>query len=191
MVTGTSTDIQIVDKISSSDSKALEALYNRYASILFSTIKKIVSDERLAEEVLIEVFTIIWRKIDRFDAKSGSVFTWLVLLARNKAVDVIKRLRANNSLPDYSDDYEEEFIIPHLSPVIEQIDYRIASGLKVNVENALIRLTDAQQYVISLAFYEGLTEQEIADKLNIPLETVKSKIRTALTNFKTNLMGKS
>lgn len=191
MVTGTSTDIQIVEKISSSDSKALEALYNRYSSILYSTIKKIVSDERLAEEVLIEVFTIIWRKIDRFNAQSGSVFSWLVLLARNKAVDVVKRLKANSSLPDYSEDYEEEFIIPHLSPVIEQIDYRIASGLKVNVENALIRLTDAQQYVISLAFYEGLTEQEIADKLNIPLETVKSKIRTALTNFKTNLMGKN
>jgi len=191
LVTGTSTDIEIFENIASSDTKALEVLYNRYSSVLYTTIKKIVADERLAEEVLVDVFAIIWKKHNRLDVKSGSVYTWLVHLARNKAVDVIRRLKENCTLPDYTDDYEEEFIIPQLSPLIEHIDYRIASGLKVNIENALTKLTDAQQYVLSLAFYEGLTEQDIADKLNIPLETVKSKVRTALANFKTNLMGKS
>jgi RNA polymerase sigma-70 factor, ECF subfamily len=186
----TSTDLEIIEKIAAFDSKALEALYNRYSSVLYTTIKKIVTDERLAEEVLIDVFTIIWKKGKKFDYRKGSIYTWLVLLARNKAVDVIKRLKEDTVLPEYSDDYEDEFIIPHLSPVIENIDLRISSGLKSNVESALSRLTDAQQYVLSLAFYEGMTENEIALKLNIPLETVKSKIRTALMNFKTNLMSK-
>jgi RNA polymerase sigma-70 factor, ECF subfamily len=186
----TSTDLEIIEKIAAFDSKALEALYNRYSSILYTTIKKIVTDERLAEEVLIEVFAIIWKKGKKFDYKTGSIYTWLVLLARNKAVDVVKRLREDSGLPEYTEDYEDDFIIPHLSPVIENIDLRVASGLKMNVEGALSRLTDAQQYVLSLAFYEGLTENEIAVKLNIPIETVKAKVKTALMNFKTNLMSK-
>jgi RNA polymerase sigma-70 factor, ECF subfamily len=191
LLTGTSSDIEIIQKVAVFESKALEALYNRYSSILYTTIKKIVTDERLAEEVLTEVFVIIWKKGKKFNHKNGSIYTWLILLARNKAVDVVKRLRETSELPEYTDEYEDEFIIPHLSSVIENVDFRIAAGLKNNVENALSRLTDAQQYVISLAFYEGLTENEIAVKLNIPVETVKSKIRTALTNFKTNLMSKS
>lgn len=191
MITATSSDIEIMEKIASSDSKALEALYNRYSTILYTTIRKIVPDERLAEEILTEVFVIIWKKCSLFNPEKESIYAWLLLLARNKAVDVIRRLKENSNVPEYTDEYEDEFIIPHLSPAIEKIDYRIAGGLKVNVENALVQLTDAQQFVLSLAFYEGLTEPEIAAKLNIPLETVESKIRTALTNFKTNLMGKS
>jgi RNA polymerase sigma-70 factor, ECF subfamily len=190
LINTTSTDIEIIQKIATFESKALEALYNRYSSILYTTIKKIVTDERLAEEILTEVFVIIWKKGKKFNHKNGSVYTWLVLLARNKAVDVVRRLKEGNELPEYTEEYEDEFIIPHLSPVLENIDLKIASGLKSNVESALSRLTDAQQYVLSLAFYEGLTENDIALKLNIPVETVRSKIRTALTNFKTNLMSK-
>jgi RNA polymerase sigma-70 factor, ECF subfamily len=191
LVTVTSSDIDIIKGISSFESKALELLYNRYSPLLYTTIKKIVSDERLAEEILTEVFVIIWKKINLFETDKGSVYTWLVLLARNKAVDVIRRMKSDCSLPEYTEEYENEYIIPALSPQIEPIDFKIASGLKKNVESALNRLTDAQQYVISLVFYEGLTEEEIAAKLNIPLETVKSKIQTALANFKNNLMDKS
>jgi RNA polymerase sigma-70 factor, ECF subfamily len=191
LLNGTSTDIEVIQKIAAFDSKALEVLYNRYSAILYTTIKKIVTDERLAEEILTEVFVIIWKKGNKFDQRKGSVYTWLVMLARNKAVDVFRRLKEGCELPDYTEEYEDEFVIPQLSSVIENIDFKVATGLKSNVEGALTRLTDAQQYVISLAFYEGMTENEIAVKLNIPVETVKSKIRTALTNFKTNLMSKS
>jgi RNA polymerase sigma-70 factor, ECF subfamily len=153
LINTTSTDIEIIQKIATFESKALEALYNRYSSILYTTIKKIVTDERLAEEILTEVFVIIWKKGKKFNHKNGSVYTWLVLLARNKAVDVVRRLKEGNELPEYTEEYEDEFIIPHLSPVLENIDLKIASGLKSNVESALSRLTDAQQYVLSLAFY--------------------------------------
>jgi RNA polymerase sigma-70 factor (ECF subfamily) len=191
LVSGTTSDVEIIQRIASLESKALEALFNRYSELLYTIIKKIVSDERLAGEVLSEVFVLIWKKSRYFDVNTSSVYTWLVFLARNKAVDVIRRLKEGCDLPEYTEEYEDEFIIPHLSPQIEKIDMRVAAGLKGNVENALTALTDAQQYVLALAFYEGLTENEIAAKLNIPLETVQSKIRTALTNFKSNLMGKS
>ena len=166
----------------------MEALYNRYSSILYTLIKKIVTDQKLAEDVLTEVFVIIWRKINYFDFNTKNVYTWLITLARNKAVDTMRRSRNGDSLEPYDDEYENRYVIPRLSHAIDSIDLKTALNIKDSVEKALNKLTDAQQYVIYLAYYEGLTEQEIASKLNIPLSTVKSKIKIALTNLKENLL---
>ena len=183
-----STDIELLQRTANYDSKALEALYNRYSSLLYTLIKKIVDDETTAEDVLSDVFTIIWKKANYFDFSTENVYTWLVALARNKAVDSLKRLQENNNLEPYSEDFENKYIIPHLSPSIDSLDIKTAINLKENVETALNKLTDAQQYVIYLAYYEGLTQKEIASKLNIPLATVKSKIKIALSNLKGNLI---
>ncbi|MCL5030416.1 MAG: sigma-70 family RNA polymerase sigma factor [Bacteroidetes bacterium] len=183
-----STDIELLQRTANYDSKALEALYNRYSSLLYTLIKKIVDDETTAEDVLSDVFTIIWKKANYFDFSTENVYTWLVALARNKAVDSLKRLQENNNLEPYSEDFENKYIIPHLSPSIDSLNIKTAINLKENVETALNKLTDAQQYVIYLAYYEGLTQKEIASKLNIPLATVKSKIKIALSNLKGNLI---
>ena len=183
-----STDIELMQRTSNYDSKALEALYNRYSSLLYTLIKKIVGDETAAEEVLSGIFAIIWKKANYFDFSTENVFTWLVTLARNKAVDTLKRSKENNNLEAYTDEFENKYILPHLSPSIDSLDIKTALNLKENVEIALNKLTDAQQYVIYLAFYEGLTQKEIAEKLNIPLTTVKSKIKIALSNLKENLI---
>ncbi len=183
-----STDIELMQRTSNYDSKALEALYNRYSSLLYTLIKKIVGDETAAEEVLSGIFAIIWKKANYFDFSTENVFTWLVTLARNKAVDTLKRSKENNNLEAYTDEFEIKYILPHLSPSIDSLDIKTALNLKENVEIALNKLTDAQQYVIYLAFYEGLTQKEIAEKLNIPLTTVKSKIKIALSNLKENLI---
>jgi len=194
------TDIELMERVSSNDSKALEALYNRYSALLYTLIKKIVTDEQLAEEIISEVFVIIWRKVDLFEFDPGNVYTWLVTLARNKAVDTLRRSRIpekqstgerstkEQSLEPYNDAYENKYIIPHLSQVIDPLDIKTAVNIKGNVEKALNKLTDAQQYVIYLAYYEGLTQLEIAAKLNIPLPTVKSKIKIALSNLRENLI---
>ena len=183
-----STDIELMQRTSNYDSKALEALYNRYSSLLYTLIKKIVGDETAAEEVLSGIFAIIWKKANYFDFSTENVFTWLVTLARNKAVDTLKRSKENNNLEAYTDEFEIKYILLHLSPSIDSLDIKTALNLKENVEIALNKLTDAQQYVIYLAFYEGLTQKEIAEKLNIPLTTVKSKIKIALSNLKENLI---
>jgi RNA polymerase sigma-70 factor (ECF subfamily) len=177
-----------MQRVASFDSKALEALYDRYSPLLFTLVKKIVSDEKLAEEVLSEIFAIIWQKIHLFDFKSGDVYTWLILLSRNKATDTLKRQNGGDVFGKYDDEYENNFIIPHLSPVIDVVDIQTALSIKDSFEAALNKLTDAQQYVIYLAFYEGLTQKEIATKLNIPLQTVKSKIIIALKNLRENLI---
>ncbi|MFO7447113.1 MAG: sigma-70 family RNA polymerase sigma factor [Ignavibacteriaceae bacterium] len=187
-VNSPSTDIELMQRVAGYDSKALEALYNRYASILFTVIKKIVTDEKIAEEVLSDVFVIIWRKINYFDFNTRNVYTWLVTLTRNKAVDVVKRMHSGEGVDEYTEEYENQFIIPRLSHEIDSLDLRTALNVKDGVEKALNSLTDAQQYVIYLAYYEGLNEKEIAAKLNIPVSTVKSKIKIALTNLKENLI---
>jgi RNA polymerase sigma-70 factor (ECF subfamily) len=185
------TDSQIIQKVTDYDSKALEELYDRYAPILYSLIKKIVTDQKVAEELLTDIFVIVWEKSSILNSSANNVYTWLVTLARNKAVDRKRRDESTEVLPEYNDDYENEYIIPNLSKSIDPLDLNNALSVKENFEEALNNLTDAQQYVVYLAYYEGKTESEIAKKLNIPLPTVKSKIKVALTNLKQNLVSGS
>ncbi len=183
-----STDIELMQRVVAYDSKALEALYNRYSPILYTLIKKIVTDESAAEEVLSDVFVIIWRKANRFNFGTGDVYAWIITLTRNKAVDYLRRSKPGSELKLYDDSFENKFILPRLSSAIDQLDIKTALHIKSNVETALNKLTDAQQYVIYLAYYEGLTQKEIAEKLNIPLPTVKSKIKIALSNLRDHLI---
>lgn len=177
------TDIELFQRISNRDSKALESLYNRYSPVLYTLVKRIVVEKDLAEEILADIFVIIWQKSSMFNINSGNLFPWLINLTRNKSLDFIRR---NKSLiiEEYSDEYENSIIIPNLSSIMPtgNLDKTFSSGEKVY--DAVHNLTEAQQYVLSLAYYDGLTESEIASKLNIPLLTVKSKIRVALNSVK-------
>jgi RNA polymerase sigma-70 factor (ECF subfamily) len=183
-----STDIELMQRVHVNDSKALEALYNRYSPLLYTLIKKIVVDEEVAKDVLSDVFVIIWRKIDLFDFNSNNVYTWIITITRNKAIDTIRRGRNISEIGPYDDEYENTYIIPKLSKTITPVDLESANNIKEEVENALNKLTDAQQFVIDLAYYGGLTQKEIAERLKIPISTVRSKIKIALVNLKNNLM---
>lgn len=182
------TDSQLMQKVGEYDSKSLEELYDRYSPILYTLIKKIVADQKIAEEVLTDIFVIVWEKSRKIDLPINNIYTWLITLARNKAIDRRRRDESTEELPEYNDDYENDYVIPQLSKSIDPLDLNNAISVKENFEEALNDLTDAQQYVIYLAYYEGKTENEIAKKLNIPLPTVKSKIKVALTSLKHNLI---
>jgi RNA polymerase sigma-70 factor (ECF subfamily) len=177
-------------KVKSSDSRALEALYNRYAPVLFTLVKKITGDQETAEEVLTDIFVIIWRKSQLYDDRMNNAYCWLLNLSRNKAIDAVHRKKNQGFAPEapYDDEFEDYYIIPRLSPEIDELDLRTALSIKGNIEEALHKLTDAQQYVLYLAYYEGLTQNEIALKLKIPVQTVKSKVKIALSNLKENLL---
>ncbi|OGU55333.1 MAG: hypothetical protein A2V66_03915 [Ignavibacteria bacterium RBG_13_36_8] len=182
------TDVELLKSISKFDSRALEELYDRYSCILYTLTKKIAPDQETTENILVDVFSIIWKKAEKLDFEKASVFTWLISLARNKAIDVVRRSRSSEmKLDPYDDKYENYFIVPTLSSEIDSLDLESAVKFTPKVERALSKLTDAQKYVIHLAFYEGYTLDEIADKLNIPIDTVRSKILTALNIFKDNL----
>ena len=182
-------DIQIMSKVGDYDSKALEELYDRYSPILYSLIKKIVEDKTKAEEVLTDVFVIVWKCKDLSNISADNVYTWLITLTRHKAVDIKRRNEKPEGMPEYNDDYEDRFIIPRLSKSIDPLDLNKALSVKDNFEEALNKLTDAQNFVIYLAYYEGKTHSEIAKQLNIPVATVKSKIKLSLSNLKQNLVS--
>jgi len=182
-------DIQIMNKVGDYDSKALEELYDRYSPILYSLIKKIVEDKTKAEEVLVDVFVIVWESKEASNIPADNVYTWLITLARNKAVDIKRRDENPEGMPEYNDDYEDSMIIPKLSKSIDPLDLKKALSVRDNFEEALNKLTDAQKFVLLLAYYEGKTHSEIAKQLNIPVSTVKSKIKLSLTNLKQNLVS--
>lgn len=182
-------DLELLESISRFESLALEELYDRYSSLLYTLIRKISPANSTADKILIDVFAIIWRKADKFNYKNGSVYTWLVTLARNKAIDVVRRSRsAKFNMDTYDDKYEDYFIIPTLSKEIDEIDLDTALRLSPKVERALSRLTDTERHLIYLAYYQGISMNEIADKLKISLQTIRAKVMSSIHLFREKLV---
>jgi len=177
------TDIELIQRITNRDSKALESLYDRYSPVLYTLVKRIVADKEKAEEILADIFVIIWQKSLMFDINSGNLYSWLINLTRNKALDYLRREKSLIT-DEYNDEYENSVIIPNLSTLIASNDLSYTFNNREKIYSAFHSLTEAQQYVLSLAYYDGLSEPEIAAKLNIPLLTVKSKIRVALNSVR-------
>lgn len=180
------TDREVIERVANKDSKALEILYDKYSPILFTLINKIVGDKSKAEIVLADVFVIVWQKSELYDFSLQNFYTWLILLTRNKSVDFLKRERGE-VIEEYTDQYENQFIIPKISPEITPLEIDEAFDKRGTVYSAVNNLTEAQQYVLSLAYYEGLSEAQIAERLNIPLPTVKTKLRVVLNSIKEHL----
>ena len=182
-------DLELMHEISQFESRALEELYDRYSSLLYTIIKKISPDQATAEQILIVVFVMVWRKADKFNFSIGNIYAWLVTLARNRAVDALRREReSNNTIQFYDDDYEDYFILPTFPKDMDNLDFNTAFTIKPKIEKSLSKQTDTQKYVLHLAYYEGYTIDEIADKLNVPIETVRSKVMTALQSLRDYLV---
>ncbi len=184
------TDSELLLLVEKRDKSALVDLYKRYSKLLYTLINKIVGETEITESLLEEVFLIIWKKANKYTEQPDDPYTWIVTLARNRAVDSARRSRNSLSASQYYDDsYEDKFILPHLSEGIDSITLDLAMKIKPTFEEALNKLTDAQKYVLHLAYYDGYTLNEIAAKLNIPVETVRVKIKTAVYNLRENLLS--
>ena len=183
------TDIEIFEKIVKYDSKALEELYLRYSPILYSLIKKIVIDIKISENILLDVFTTVWEKIDLFSFKTGNVYTWLITLTRNMAVAYKQNEGADDS--ENIGKAKDFYIVPTLDNNIDSLSLNSAMKIKPEISEALDNLTEAQKYVLLLSYYEGLTLHQISEQLNIPVSTVRTKVTVALNKLKENLLGGS
>lgn len=183
------TDTELFSRIAEYDKTALAELYDRYNTIIYSLARKITGNEEAASDVLAGVMDIVWRKVTFFDLRSANTYTWLITLTRNLALDHLKRFGQNSeTIDEYDDIYEDTFIVPHcIAQEDEPLDIGEALSMKPQVESAMNRLTDAQKFVISLAWYEGLSEKEIAQRMRIPAQTISSKIKTAVLNLNNNL----
>lgn len=155
------------------DDQAFNYLYENYAGALYGVVKQIVADVEVANDVLQEVFVSIWRKIDTYDATKGRLFTWMLNIARNAAID---KTRSRNYQQGLREQPLDDEAISH--PVVRSgiDDY----GLK----KLLFKLKDEHRLLVDLSYYQGFTHEQIARALNIPLGTVKTRLRTALTQLR-------
>ncbi|HEX2616731.1 MAG TPA: sigma-70 family RNA polymerase sigma factor [Flavobacteriales bacterium] len=160
------------------DQEAFAQLYDRYSAALYGVILKVVRDEKRAEETLQDAFLKIWRSIGSYDPAKGRPFTWMLNIARNAAIDVVRTA---------------EF---RMSGSIQGLDghvYRTGSDEArqelehIGVDRVLAAMPPEHREIIDMAYYQGFTQQEIAERTGIPLGTVKSRTRAALSHLRTAL----
>jgi RNA polymerase sigma-70 factor (ECF subfamily) len=179
-------DRDLIRQIAARDSSAMAALYDRHSRTVFSLVLRIVEDRAEAEEVVQDVFAQAWRQADRYDAKRGAVAAWLITIARSRAIDLIRSRRAR---PDAVQAPDEQIML-RLPDVAEPTDIVLASAERAaQVRKALRQLPFLQRSAIELAFFEGLSHTEIAERLEQPLGTVKTRIRLGLLKLREALAG--
>jgi RNA polymerase sigma-70 factor (ECF subfamily) len=174
----TSIDITLLDRIVAHDEHALGELYDRHSRLLFGLILRILRDRSEAEEVLQEVFVLVWTRAETYNVALGSPAAWLVRIARNRAIDRLRanvvRLRAIESAPASA-----SVANPELAAALSERQRAIATALET--------LPHEQRELIECAYFLGLTQSELAERFKLPLGTVKTRIRTGMQTLRQQL----
>jgi RNA polymerase sigma-70 factor, ECF subfamily len=161
------------------DRTAYAEIFAYYAPRVKSYLMRLGADNAQAEEIAQDVMITVWRKASLFDRRQASVSTWIFRVARNRRIDVFRRTKRPELDP------EEQMILPAgVAAPEERVE---AAETEARVREAMKDLPPEQLELLKLAFYDGLSHREIADKLDVPLGTVKSRIRLAFAKMKTKL----
>jgi RNA polymerase sigma-70 factor (ECF subfamily) len=175
-------DRQVLARVANGELNALEALYDRYRAMAYSIALRVTGDASLAEDVLQDAFLGAWRHAGRYAEGRGSVKTWLLAIVHHRAVDAVRRRRPTNALPETEDVTPSALTAPDLWG-------EVAAGLDADtVRAALDVLPDVQREAIELAYFGGLTQQEIATRTGAPLGTVKGRMRLGLLAMRRHLL---
>ena len=165
--------MRLVARIRSGEQQAMSELYDRYSKVVYAVALRVLQDAAGAEDVLQDVFLQLWRNPDAFDASRGSLAAWLAVIARHRAIDRLRKRRPETDIeecviadgPDLRDESERSLVIA-----------------KVRV--ALDAMSPEQRQAMELAFFQGLTHTEIAEKTGEPLGTIKTRIRSGLQQLR-------
>jgi RNA polymerase sigma-70 factor (ECF subfamily) len=174
-------DPELVQRLQRRDPQALAELYDRYGRIVFSLILRVVRDAGTAEDLVQETFLRVWNRVQGFDAGKGSIGPWLLAVARNRAIDYLRSVagRERNAV-----EYEET---DHPALYVDMEHDILTSDNARVIQGALAKLNANQRQVIELAYFEGLSQTEMAERMGQPLGTVKTWVRTALKNLRDEL----
>ena len=175
-------DVELLKAIAARDEAALAQLYDRYRTILFGLLMRILNNREEAEDVLQEVFLQVWRKAADFDESRGRPFTWLVTLARSRGIDRLRTLAARERVAEAG----AREVSDEVSDAATDAFKSEQRGL---VSDALAKLPDEQKSPIMLAYFDGLTQSEIATRTGAPLGTVKTRMRTGMIRLRELLAG--
>ena len=168
-----SDEMHLIARLRAGEQQAMSELYDRYAKVVYAVALRVLQDAAAAEDVLQDVFLQLWRNPDAFDASRGSLAAWLAVIARHRSIDRLRKRRPETDIeecvitsgPDLRDDTERALVVE-------------------KVRGALAEMNPDQRSALELAFFQGLTHSEIAEKTGEPLGTVKTRIRSGLQQLR-------
>lgn len=174
-------DEELVARVLQRDERAFELLYERYADLVYSVALRVLADPAMAQDIAQEVFVRFWRMPERYDAERGRFGNWLMSVTRNRAVDEV-RIRGRRRLRELGPSVAFEAVAdtPREDPLLNAE----AEADRVAVRRALRALPNEQRTALELAYFGGLTQQEIAELLDQPLGTVKTRTRLAMKKMR-------
>ena len=177
-------DEELVSRLADRDLEAFETLYDQYADLVYSVALRVVGDTHVAQDVTQDVFLRLWRRPEQFDARRGKFTTWLLSVTRNRSIDErrshSRRLR-HEAAPAGQ---EEEDVIASDNERDDPAAATVLSDERSAVRSALRVLPPEQRLAIQLAYFGGMTQQEIANSLGHPLGTVKTRIRLGMQKMR-------
>src|SRR6185503_17892371 len=162
-------DGALIASIRAGNQSAMAELYDRYSSIVYAVAMRVLGDTAAAEDVLQEIFMQLWRNPGTFDASRGSLAPWLAVIARNRAVDVLRKRRPQDDIENVTLSVE-----PDLAAEADR------SRVAGKVRAVLSQMPALQRSALEMAYFEGYSHSEIADKTGEPLGTIKTRIRAGL-----------
>ncbi len=174
-------DRALVERLQRRDAQALAELYDRYGRLVYALIFRIVRDTGVAEDLVQETFLRVWNRAKGFDTEKGALGPWLLAVARNRAIDYLRSStgRLRNALEVEETEHPAQFL---------DLEKEILQSDRVRrVRDAFGRLSPNQREVIEMAYFEGLSQSEMAEKMGQPLGTVKTWVRTALAILREEL----
>lgn len=172
------TDDQVlIQRMASKESQALATFYDRYHRVAFALVLRIVKAREDAEDVLTEVFWQVWQQAARYDTSRGKPLTWLLTIARTRAIDHVR----SNARRAGDTALETEHEAPPAAPTQDPF---VLAGIRRAVSKCLEALPEAQKVALELAYFEGMSHSEIAQSLNQPLGTMKDRIRSGMMHLR-------
>lgn len=168
-----STEQRIIQLLQRNDKYALNLLYENYSDSLYGAILKVTQNEEIAEDALQETFIKVWKNAQKYDPTKAKLFTWLFRIARNTAIDKLRSFN-NRFHKEVQIDKSNVYILPGTSLNQDVLDIKEHVG----------RLEEKYQIVLNALFFEGMTQQEASDELEIPLGTIKSRLKIGLRELK-------
>lgn len=169
----TTTEEKIIYLLQKGDSYALNLLYEYYSDSLYGVILKITKNEEIAEDALQETFIKVWKNAHKYDQEKAKLFTWLFRIARNTAIDKLRSFN-NRFHKEIQIDKSDVYILPTSNINQDVLDLKEHVG----------RLDERYQIVLRALFFEGMTQQEASEELDIPLGTIKSRLKIGLRELK-------
>ena len=176
-------EIELLENTARGDRASFRQLYERYAGVLFSSAFRVLNDQTETEDVVQDVFVQIWDKASLYDRKRGKPLTWALTLTRNKSIDRLRSVKRRHRLRDEAE--KEASVDEQLGTGSDRPAQQVSSS-ETNrlVRDAVLKLSDEQRQAIEMAYFGGLTQNEIARELAEPLGTVKARIRRGMIKLK-------